>query len=279
MPIRRQIKWLIAASIGLVVAWMAHQGLTGDAATPQPAPRPATGPTLQSLLVAAADIEPGQPVTPEVLRVARFPVDAVPSGGFETLDQFAAVFGGEGAPRAVQGFVAGEPLLRHRLNTLRAPARAAERLMPGARALTLRADTVLSVGGLIQPGDRVDVLRVDPGRESAAVAQAVRVLAVDQRFAADAETGLEVPRALTLEVSPADLTAILRAQSEGGVTLSLRAEGDLALDPALAEPIAQPRAAPRVVRARPPATWSVDVVRGTERATETRPVARAPRNS
>ncbi len=279
MPVRRQIKWLVAASIGLLVAWMAHRGLTGDAATPQAAPPPAAGPVFETLLVADSDIAPGGAVTRDVLRVARFPVGSVPVGGFESLDAFSAAFAAEGTPRAVQGLVAGEPVLRARLTTLHAPQRAAERLSPGARALTLRADTVISVAGLIQPGDRVDVLRADPGRDSAAVAQAVRVLAVDQRFGADADAGLETPRALTLEVSPADLAAILRAQSEGGVTLSLRAEGDLQPDPVLAQPVRQAAVRPPSVLTPAPASWSVDVVRGTERATEIRPVPAVPGNS
>ena len=58
------------------------------------------------------------------------------------------------------------------------------RLQPGMRAVSIPVDRVKDVAGLIQPGDRVDVIAIPPARsngpppKAVTIFRAVRVLAV-----------------------------------------------------------------------------------------------------
>ena len=108
-------------------------------------------------------------------------------------------------------------------------------LTPGTRAVAVGVDAVTGTGGLIWPGDRVDVvLTQDLGDKDNAghrvvgetVLSNVRVVAVDQSImqgaAADAAAG-KLARTVTLEVTPDQSERAAVAQQLGRLTLALRA--------------------------------------------------------
>ena len=120
-------------------------------------------------------------------------------------------------------------------------------LRPGARAVTVRVGPATAHAGLIDPGDRVDVilsaeLAVE-GAESSVhartIVEDVRVVAIDRRvgsgadLAADSE-GEEAERAeittATLEASPAQADRLVLGDHEGWLSLVVRslAEGPAA---------------------------------------------------
>jgi pilus assembly protein CpaB len=99
----------------------------------------------------------------------------------------------------------------------------------GMRAFPLRANDVLSIGGLVAPGNRVDVLLTgnsgEGGRVAATVLQNVRVLATDQHL--DRETaGKFQPSVITLLVSLEDAQKLALATTEGKIQLVLRNVSD-----------------------------------------------------
>jgi pilus assembly protein CpaB len=113
-------------------------------------------------------------------------------------------------------------------------------LAPGTRAIAVGVDAVSGTGGLIWPGDRVDLLLTQdlgekdtsPGHRvvGETVLTSVRVVAVDQSItqgaATDAAPG-KLARTVTLEVSPEQAERAAVAQALGKLTLTLRSAEEL----------------------------------------------------
>lgn len=133
-------------------------------------------------------------------------------------------------------------------------------LAPGTRAATVGVDAISGSGGLIWPGDRVDLIltqaiedtKVPAGRRLAGeVALAnVRVVAVDQTLVRGAVSGGEnntqqVARTVTLEVTPAQAEKVAVATRIGKVQVVVRAADD----------------SPIGADAEPRTTWASDVSR------------------
>lgn len=136
-------------------------------------------------------------------------------------------------PRAAQGlqtlvpFDAGEPLI---LNKLALGEQSLAASVPeGRRALSLAVDPVSGLGGLLKPGDRVDVLLLrgrDRSAEAGLLLQGCPVLAVGSNLTrAESSRGAEAAT-VTLGLSPEDAALALAAAAAGRVQLVLRASGD-----------------------------------------------------
>ena len=102
-------------------------------------------------------------------------------------------------------------------------------LRPGTRAVTVRVGPATSRAGLIDPGDRVDVvlsaeLRVSEQELKVfarTIVEDVRVVAVDHRLNGEEPEHTEVVTA-TLEVSPSDGDRLVLAEHEGTLSLAVR---------------------------------------------------------
>jgi pilus assembly protein CpaB len=117
-------------------------------------------------------------------------------------------------------------------------------LAPGARAISIGVDAITGNGGLIWPGDRVDVILTQElnGKDAPqarrivgeTVLSDVRVVAVDQSIAqgatGDNATG-RVARTVTLEVTPQQAERAVVAERMGNVTLAIRAVDGVADTP------------------------------------------------
>ena len=156
-------------------------------------------------------------------------------------------------------------------------------LSPGMRAITVRLGAGTRHSGLIDPGDRVDVVLTARTRRdgpenvlSRTILEDVRVLAVDRRIgsdAASAEGGVEVTRTeivtATLEVLPAQTGLLALGEYEGELALAVRplAEagqrtdrgGIVELNSLLASPEPPPPEEPEMAPQK-----TVRVIRGTE---------------
>ena len=132
---------LLALSLG-GYAWMLSR---------KPAPVPAaTSPSTQApqqklypVVVTSKAVPAGQALTPEVLRVEQLPIN--PEGAFaDTASATGRV--------TITDMGAGTPLLKSQL-----VSGLALRLADGERAVAVKADEVMGVGGKVEPGDFVDV--------------------------------------------------------------------------------------------------------------------------
>ncbi len=125
-------------------------------------------------------------------------------------------------------------------------------LRPGTRAVTIELGAGTSHAGLVDPGDRVDVI-LTAGLKLAGGAQGVftrtiledvRVLAVDRQIGVEAETadgGKEVTRTkivtATLEVSPSEADRLALGDHEGLLSLAVRPLAAAAARPARSEAV------------------------------------------
>ena len=210
----------------------------------QPQPEP-------SAAVKKEEPPPEPPKTRKVLAAARFlPVGALlGEEDVVELDLEAAavrpgyIFASETAMVGLRGhavrkaITAGMPLTRAAVVGPRQRGFLAAVLKPGTRAVTIQLEPGARVAGLIDPGDRVDVilsaaLRSADGPENVltrTILQDVRVVAVDNMIGVAAKTGDEsesVARTeiatATLEVQPAQAARLSLAKHEGQISLAVR---------------------------------------------------------
>jgi pilus assembly protein CpaB len=212
-----------ALAAGIVAAWLSF-GLQPETAPAVVVAAPEI--KTQEVLVAAADLVQGAPLTTEQVRWQAWPEDAVNPGYILRSSRPEAIE--ELAGRLVrQATVVGEPIREAKLASRDAGYLAAI-LTPGMRAVAVRVSAESAAGGFILPNDHVDVLHsAGDGGRSRTILSNIRVLAIDQK-AVDSETGADTAlgKTATLELSPEQAEALAGAQAVGGLSLALRATAD-----------------------------------------------------
>lgn len=178
-----------------------------------------------TVVVAARSINLGQSLTPDMLRLQAWPANAIPEGAFTSIADVAGA-----QPRvALRTIEANEPILATRVSGQGGRATLSATIAPGHRAVAIRVNDVVGVGGFVLPGDYVDVLltrdesqgyRNDAMRTDLLIAN-VRVLAVDQS-ANESENDPQVARAVTIEVTPEDGQKVALGSEIGTMSLALR---------------------------------------------------------
>jgi pilus assembly protein CpaB len=233
MPIRlflTSLLLLTAVGLGLIgyQATRPDTVVTIAAAVPPP-------PLTIDVLVAAHSLPAGslmkeEDFTPKAVRSAEVPQNALPNSPEVRLDLRGALL-----RRYLDSgniLMAGDVLHPRDRGFLAAV------LAPGARAISVGVDAITGNGGLIWPGDRVDVILTQELNEKDAplarrfvgetVLNDVRVVAVDQSIAqgavasGDNATG-RLARTVTLEVTPQQAERAAVAERLGKVTLAIRA--------------------------------------------------------
>jgi pilus assembly protein CpaB len=243
---------LTALLLGLIAAILVGlylSSLEGDNGT-------SSSTTSKTVVVAAVDIPPLTEITPEMLTVKSIPTDFVLLNAFTDPDRAV----GETTQTTI---VAGEQIIQTKLTS---PESAQDvfgddaplsLIVPdGMRAFSIQVSAVGAAGGLIRPGDHVDIIQsgsvlsspeqgtITPG-SACYVLQNVQVLALDSSLAqtateadaagiAAADANADASRA-TLAVTPDQAWQLAGAQgsvSGGGVGtqlwLSLRPFGESA---------------------------------------------------
>ncbi|MFC5477670.1 Flp pilus assembly protein CpaB [Massilia suwonensis] len=181
------------------------------------------------IVVAAADINLGQRLTPEMLKLAEWPADSMPKGAFTDPAKLA----GRVLKSSVLG---GEPVSEAKLAPAGTLGGLSALITEGKRAITVRVNDVIGVAGFALPGNYVDIIvstAKDPGPETNAreqsiskiVLERILVLAVAQEVNRD-ETKPRVVNAVTLEVTPEQAEKLDLARSVGTLSLALRNQVD-----------------------------------------------------
>jgi pilus assembly protein CpaB len=179
------------------------------------------------VLVPKQDLAKGTALTTQVVAVREMPAEWVHSNAI-TPEQFDRIEHQKLAYPAARG----EALLWSLLEGQRAPS-FSSRLMAGRRAITVPVDEVNSISGMIEPGDRIDLLaavRKDNRAFLFALLQDVVVLATGARAAIDGDgkDGRRSFTTITLEASGDDVQRVLAAREIGKLAAVLRAPGDRA---------------------------------------------------
>jgi pilus assembly protein CpaB len=204
--------------IAIVVAVAATYSVFKVLESTKASNRVATAPVV----IAARDINEGEPIDRIALTVAQWPVSTVPVGAYGRVDSVA----GRVARVAVFN---GEPIVPGRLAPEGTEPGLAVKITPGKRATSIRVNDVSAIAGLIQPNARVDIVlttTVNNSRTGKIFMQNMRVLAMNT-VTAKTEDGRPIPATTaTLEVTPQELELLTIAQATGSLQLALRGYGD-----------------------------------------------------
>ncbi|MGG7605472.1 Flp pilus assembly protein CpaB [Massilia sp. BKSP1R2A-1] len=186
--------------------------------------------TSGRIVVAATDINIGQRLTPEMLKLVEWPAHSVPKGAFDDPQKL----GGRVLKTSIQS---GEPLSEAKLAPSGTLGGLSALITEGKRAITVRVNDVIGVAGFALPGNYVDIIvstETEPPLQgeqprqqsiSKIVLERILVLAVAQEVNRD-ETKPKVVNAVTLEVTPEQAEQLDLARSVGTLSLALRNQVD-----------------------------------------------------
>jgi pilus assembly protein CpaB len=182
------------------------------------------------VIVPKDDLPKGTAITQAVVASREVPADWAHSNAI-TPQQFERVENQKLAYPAARG----EMILWSMLEGQRAPSFSA-RLPAGRRAITVPVDEVNSISGMLQPGDRIDIMvsaRKDNRAYMFPLLQNVVVLATgSQAVAAGDTSGKDGSKrtytTITLDASPQDAQRVLAAREIGKLAALLRSPGDAA---------------------------------------------------
>jgi len=253
------------------------------------------------VLVAKKDIAVNTKLDASMFEVAIAPANQIPP---QTASSFEQVLGKE----AVAPIQKGEPIMLGKLSSAArktGPSRASSlstATPSGKRAITIPVDNIASVGGMVKPGDSVDIISLlsissaQTGSGSkkkkeviVPLFQNVSILAVGDETTAEepsvdekgkAKSKASSAKTVTLALTPQEANIIAFVQEQGKLRLVLRSPKDAAAEPAkpidikATEPVSWdtllrlfiPADAPRrVIRKEEGPSDTVEIYRGLKR--------------
>jgi pilus assembly protein CpaB len=181
-------------------------------------------PAKTQYVAAAVNLEAGQAIRAENLRMVEWPASIPLPGAFA-------------APEPLVGRVvlyplaAGQPIIDRQLSLPGSGSGLSVKIPDGMRAISLRTDEVVGVAGFLLPGTHVDVLVTlhttnTTDTVTATVLQDVEILAAGQKTDPDPEGKASTATVVTLLVKPEDAERVVMASTQGTVHFVLRNGGD-----------------------------------------------------
>ena len=199
---------------GVFTFWLSQKYMKNRPAPPAP---------KSQYVAAAANLEAGQAIKAENLRMVDWPTSVPLPGAFT-------------APQPLVGRIllypiaAGEPILERQLANPGSGLGLTVKIPDGMRAISLRSDEVVGVAGFLLPGTHVDVLvTVRPSNAdpvTSIVLQDVVVLTAGQKTEPDPEGKPQTATVVTLLVKPEDAQKVDLAATQGIVHFVLRNGSD-----------------------------------------------------
>jgi pilus assembly protein CpaB len=205
---------LVAGSLSVVLAsqWLTNQS-NGD---------------VVQVAVAMRDIGPGQRLNREMIKMVEWPSKSIPVGVTHEITKL------EG--RVLKNSILkDEPIYWSRLAPAGTAGGLSAVIAEGYRAITVRVNDVVGVGGFALPGNYVDIIVSTQNDEekigskekniSKIILERILVLAIAQEIGRD-DTKPKVVNAVTLEVTPEQAEKLDVARSVGNLSLVLRNQVD-----------------------------------------------------
>jgi pilus assembly protein CpaB len=206
---------LIALGCGLVAATAISQVTKRAASSGEAALE-----TIQ-IYVASADIDVNEQLDGENVKVEEWPKSKVPEGSITDLEELKERF-------ARVRFYKGEPILKAKLaNGIEGPA---IKIPEGFRVCSFEVQMDTAVSGLVNPGDRVDIIGYFSQRSGAPetgtreILRNVRVFAVNSEteFGKDQEGRTIVAKTVSVLVEQGQVARLMLATELGTLRLALR---------------------------------------------------------
>ena len=180
------------------------------------------------VVVAAADIQLGSRLSPQMLKTVDWPAGSIPAGAITKADALENRV-------AKTSILSGEAILEAKLAPVGTKGGLSAVIPEGKRAMTVRVNDVVGVAGFALPGNYVDIVvntQIEGGGSgrgdrqiSKIVLESILVLAVAQEANRD-ETKPRVVNAVTLELTPEQAEKLDLARSVGTLSLVLRNQID-----------------------------------------------------
>lgn len=273
---------ILVAFVGIGVAAGSAQ-LARDLLAPPPAVANVEKAEMVTVVTTAREIERGDILDATMFATQTWPREALPKEAFTELTPLIPT--GDGKPRrALRSMVAGEVVLASKVSDFGEKVTIVQSIAAGSRAMAIKVDAVTAVGGLVTPGDFVDILLTrgdDSGLVTDTILRKVKVLAVDQSSDETTEVP-DVAATVTVEVTPEEGQVLALAQRAGTMSLALRTPdskddapvdrlrlSDLVPEPPPPPPVVEEAAAALVVVAPPPPPRKTVVIRrGTDASEE-----------
>lgn len=214
-----------AVLLGLFVVFLANTYFSGIEERQQ---RQVEQLKLEQVLVATQPLAFGTVLTAQNTKLVGWPTSSMPQGAFKT--SIGVVNNPRGPRVALRPIAVGEPILASKISGDDGRASISALLPDGMRAAAIRIDDVTGVGGMIAPGDVVDVLLTRQQSGDGAdrndqytdiVLEKIRVIAIDQT-ADENKTDPLIAKTATLEVDPVGAQKLALAQKVGALSLALR---------------------------------------------------------
>jgi pilus assembly protein CpaB len=180
------------------------------------------------IVVAAMDLPLATRLRPEQLRMADWPVTAMPPGAIRDVKEAVDHI-------LTSRVLEGEPLLPGKLAARDAGNGLAALIPSNMRAIAVRVDDVVGVAGFIHPDDRVDVIvtihpvkPADSEATSKVILQNVKVLAVGKELEVNERNRNQANpvTVATLLVNPEESEKLALSATEGRLMLTLRSWTD-----------------------------------------------------
>lgn len=190
--------------------------------------RPDGAAATEMIYVTTTNVPSYSKLTADVVKLEEWPKDKAPIDALRTLEEF------EGRSPRFPLF-AGEPIVLSKLASSESEI-ASERIPEGHQVLAVKVDKESAMGGLVNPGDKVDVLVFIRGRSGEDIKTGTRtilknitVFAVNDQMARDpgAEGSSIDAKTVSLLVRPEQSERLLLAKSLGAISLALRKPGDV----------------------------------------------------
>jgi pilus assembly protein CpaB len=218
------LKSVIPIVVSLVIAvagtWFIYQWVQG-----QRAPKEVVQVQAEAVpvVVAAADIPWGTKLTPEMLKTLPFLKESLPAGHFSKFDDLKERV-------SILPLKVNDPITEHRLAPISVQTGGIASVLPlGKRAVAVKGDKVIGLAGLVNPGNRVDVLvTVEDSKnnikesKTKLVLENIPVLATGTQIQKNEKGEPSPVDVYTLEVTPEESEKLSLAAMEGKIQLALR---------------------------------------------------------
>lgn len=187
---------------------------------------PNTPAEMETIYVAVSSVPSWKPLNAELVKEEEWPVDKVPEGAARSLDELVGK-----SPR--YPLYSGEPIILSKLSDSDGSS-ASIRIPEGHQVMSVKVDKESALSGLINPGDKVDVLVFIRGRSQENIRTGTRtimrnttVFAVNDQMArnTDEESSIDA-KTVSLLVRPEQSEKLLLAKQLGTIHLALRKPGD-----------------------------------------------------
>ncbi len=252
----------VAVIFGIVAVILANKWLSSQAPEESVVIRQET--PMTQVVVAGKDLEMGTLLSKENLAIVDWPKAHAPQGTFETTDAVAGRV-------TVVKMVAGTPLVAAELAAKGSGVGLVAAIKPGKRAMAIRVNEVIGVGGFILPNTFVDIIAVQgKAKKPKTILEYIEVLAIAQETFTE-EGKAKVVRTVTLELEPRQAEMLASETNKSNIHLVLRNPLDepkkIAKKPKPKPVVAKRGTTKRTYKPKPspkkPETYDIVVIKGT----------------